>query len=83
MSVHHIRRRHHIRPRLYLGHGDLSELLQGQIIIHILPLQDAAVSVAGILTHTHITDIKQLRHFFFRFFQSLLDDAVAGIGTAS
>ena len=83
MSVHHIGRSYHISSRLYLGHCNLCQFFQRQIIVHILSFQNSAMSVAGILTHADISDHIQIRKQFFCLTKSLLHNAVLRISTAS
>src|SRR5262245_56315367 len=42
-TVHHVRGRHHVRARLDVGEGGAGDQLQGGIVAHRAPLDDAAV----------------------------------------
>ena len=83
MSVHHIRWSHHICTCLYLGNCDLSQFVQSQVIVHIVSFQDSAVAMTGVLTHTDITDVVKIRHFFLCLLQCSLNNTITGIGSAS
>src|SRR5205809_361452 len=79
-SVHHVRRRHHVRARLGLGDGDACDQFERRIVLHGPVLDDAAVTVAGVLAEAHVGDDEQIRHGVLHGADRLLDDAVVGVG---
>ena len=79
-AVHHIRGGHHIRPCLNLAQGDPRQILQGLVVVHVLPVQNAAVAVGGVLAHAHVADIVQVRHLPLGKAERALDDAVLAPG---
>ena len=83
-SIHHIRRRHHISPCLHMGKSCFCQQFQCSVIFHFLSAKYTAVSMRGVLTHTHICNqIHILFKFFLCFFKSTLHNTILGIGLAS
>ena len=78
-ATHHVRGGHHIRPGPNLAQGNPRQIRKGFIVVHVLPMQNAAVAVGGILTHTHIADEIQLREPVLQGLHGLLDHPVAAI----
>ena len=79
-AIHHVRRGNHIRPRLDLAQGNPGQVGEGLVVVHLLPLEDAAVSMGGVLAHAHVANQVQLREPVLQGFHGLLDHPVAAIG---
>lgn len=79
-AIHHVRRGNHIRPRLDLAQGNPGQVREGLVVVHLLPLEDAAVSMGGVLAHAHVANQVQLREPVLQGFHGLLNHPVAAIG---
>ncbi len=57
--VHHIAGGDHVRARPRVAERNPCQAFQGAVVVHLVPAQDTAVAMGGILAHAHIgNDIK-------------------------
>ena len=61
MTVHHVRRGHHVRPGGGVADGNLSQMRQGFIVVYLVTMEDAAVPVVRILAHADVGNDGKVR----------------------
>jgi len=81
--VHHVAGGHHIGAGPDMGQGGFGQKLQGGVVKHVLPLNEAAVTVVCVFTQTNIGYHQNLRKFFLYHPYSLLHNTVVVISSGA
>ena len=82
-AVHHVRGRDDVGAGFGMGERHLGQHLQGEVVVDVAVLDDAAVTVAGVFAEADVGDDEQLRHLFLEGGDRHLDDALLVVGAGA
>ena len=82
-SIHHVRRRDHIRARPHMREGFFDEISDGFIVVYLVVDDDTAMPVVRVFAKTHIGDHVEIGHLFFNRGDGALNNAPIAIRLAT
>lgn len=79
-TVHHVRRGDHVGAGLGVGKRRLGQKVQRGVIVHGVPVDEAAMPVIGILAQADVGNHDQIGKLVLQGLDRALDNSVLGVG---